>query len=204
MIEIIFYYKKYFVNFTKNSGFLYKILISSIPTVIVGYFLVKLNLIEQLRNFKVIGCTTIIFGLVLFFADQNKLNKKINDDFTIMSAIYVGLFQMLSLIPGVSRSGITISAARILGFKREESAKISFLLSIPILASVTLYNVLSLYESGDVKLSSENLIAIFFSFIFSYLTIKYFLKYVKEYKLNIFVIYRIVLGTIILSYAYFQ
>jgi|TARA_B110000914_G_scaffold197191_1_gene186856 undecaprenyl-diphosphatase len=204
LLAIIFYYKKYFVNFTKNSGFLYKILISSIPTVIVGYFLVKLNLIEQLRNFKVIGCTTIIFGLVLFFADQNKLNKKINDDFTIMSAIYVGLFQMLSLIPGVSRSGITISAARILGFKREESAKISFLLSIPILASVTLYNVLSLYESGDVKLSSENLIAIFFSFIFSYLTIKYFLKYVKEYKLNIFVIYRIVLGTIILSYAYFQ
>ena len=105
---------------------------------------------------------------------------------------------MLSLVPGVSRSGITISAARILNYNREDSAKISFLLSIPILVVITIFNIFSLYEMNNFSFSILNIISIFFSFVLSLTTIKYFLSYVKKFSLNVFVIYRIILGAIIL------
>ena len=109
------------------------------------------------------------------------------------------MLQILSLIPGVSRSGITITAARFLKFKRSDSAKISFLLSLPTLAAVSIYGLKNIFLSENLNYSTINLIAIFLSGIFSYLTIKYFLIYLKKFNLNLFVIYRIVLGIFILS-----
>ena len=199
---IIFYFRQEILNFFQNKELFLKIFISSIPIIVSGYFLIEFNLIEQLRNIEVIGWTTIIFGILLYISDKFENTKKINESFGFKSALYIGLLQVLALIPGVSRSGIAITAARTLKFERVESSKISFLLSIPTLAAVSIYGLQNVLVSKNVSFSLINLFAIFLSFITSYLTIKYFLKYVKKFNLNIFVGYRILLGALILFIAY--
>jgi len=201
-LAVIFYFKKDVFNFLKNKDLFLKILISSVPVMIFGFILVQLNLIELLRNIEVIGWSTIIFAILLYVSDKFEINKTIDNNLDYRSIIFIGILQVLSLIPGVSRSGITISAARILKFSRYESAKISFLLSIPTLAAVSFFGILNLTSQNDINFSILNLISIFLSFIFSYLTIKFFLKYIKSFSLNIFVIYRIILGVILLSISY--
>ena len=114
----------------------------------------------------------------------------------------IGLFQILSLIPGVSRSGITITAARMLKFNRFDSAKISFLLSIPTLASVSVFGLNNLIINNGINVSLVNLVSILLSFLFSFVTIKFFLKYIQTFSLNLFVIYRVLLGMILLILSY--
>ena len=169
---------------------------------LVGLILVKLNLIEALRNIKVIGWTTLIFGILLLVSDQKSRERKIENNFDIKSALLIGLFQVLSLIPGVSRSGISITGARFLKFKRIDAAKISFLLSIPTLAAVSIFGIKNLIESQTFEISFHNLLSIIGSFIFSLITIKYFLKFIEKFSLKIFVIYRILLGVLLLSISY--
>ena len=105
-------------------------------------------------------------------------------------------------MPGVSRSGITITGSRFFNFSRLDSAKISFLISIPTLAVISLYNLQILIMEKNFEVSKINFIGIILSFLFSYLTIKYFLNYIKKFSLTVFVFYRIFLGTIILIYVY--
>tara|TARA_A100001015_G_scaffold294941_1_gene373286 strand:+ start:182 stop:940 length:759 start_codon:yes stop_codon:yes gene_type:complete len=201
-LAVIIYFKKDIFNFVKNKELALKIIISSIPIMIVGYALIKLDLIDKLRNIKTIGWTTIIFGILLFYSDKFSKINKIEKNFNFKSVLFIGLIQVLSLIPGVSRSGITITAARFLKFKRFDSAKISFLISIPTLAAVSFFGLFNLISSNDLNFSIFNLISIVLSFLFSFITIKYFLKYIKKFSLNIFVFYRIILGVIILFFAY--
>ena len=169
---------------------------------LVGFFLVQNNLIINLRNIKVIGWMTLIFGIFLHISDKYKLEKNIRDNFSFRSAIIIGLFQILSIIPGVSRSGITISAARILKFKRYDAGKLSFLLSIPTLGAVTFFGLNKIIHSENLELASLNVAAIFLSFLFSLITIKFFLNFIKKFTLKIFVFYRLILGLIILIVSY--
>ena len=199
---VIVFFRNDIYNFLKNKDLFLKIFISSLPVMIVGYFLVKLNLIDQIRNIKVIGWTTLIFGVVLYISDKSNINNKLSNNFTYKSAIIIGLLQILSLIPGVSRSGISISGARFLRFNRYDSAKIAFLLSIPTLAAVSIYGLNNLIESESFELSFLLISSILLSFVFSLITIKYFLKFVQNFSLNIFVIYRIILGLCLLVIAY--
>ena len=201
-IAVMTYFYKDIINFLKNKELFFKILISSIPVMIFGIILVETNLINALRNIKTIGWMTLVFGIILFISDKFKLNKDLKKDFSFKTAITIGFFQVLSLIPGVSRSGITITAARLLNFKRFDSAKISFLLSIPTLGAVSIFGVRNIIFSGDLNFSMLNLFSIFFSFIFSLITIKYFLDYIKTFSLNLFVIYRVILGIVLLILAY--
>ena len=94
--------------------------------------------------------TTIIFGILLYISDKFKLEKNINKDFTFKSALFIGFFQIFSLVPGVSRSGIAITAARLLNFKRIDAGKISFLISIPILGAVSIFGLKNLISSEDL------------------------------------------------------
>jgi len=201
-LAVITYFYKDLINFLKNKKLFLKILIASVPVMFFGFLLVQTNLIEKLRNIEVIGWTTFIFAILLYVSDRFKLKKIISSDFNYKSAIFIGFFQILSLVPGVSRSGISITAARFLKFKRFDSAKISFLLSIPTLGAVSLFGLKNLLTNEDVNISILNLVSIFFSYIFSLITINYFLKYIKNFSLSIFVIYRIILGLILLFFAY--
>ena len=201
-LAVIVFFRKEIFNFVQNKNLFLKILISSFPVMIVGFFLVKFNLIEQIRNIKVIGWTTLIFGILLYLSDRTGIQKKINSNFTLKSAILIGLLQILSLIPGVSRSGIAITGGRLLKFSRYDSAKISFLLSIPTLAAVSIFGLNNLVRSENLNFSFFMIISIILSFLFSFITIKYFLKYIKTFSLNIFVIYRVLLGIGLLLVAY--
>ena len=152
-IAVVTYFRKDIVNFIKNKELFIKIFLSSIPVMLIGFLLIRFQLIDQLRNLQVIGWTTIIFGILLYISDKFSIEKKIDSNFTYKSAMFIGILQIFSLIPGVSRSGIAITAARVLKFNRLDSAKISFLLSIPTLAAVSFYGLRSLLFSDNVDFS---------------------------------------------------
>ena len=133
LLAILYYFRNDIFDFNKNKNLFYKIIIGTLPLIIIGYFLYVTNIIYYFRNIKVIAWATLFFGILLYIADKNKFLKKIDADFNMKSVLVIGFFQVLALIPGVSRAGITITAGRILGFDRTDSTKISFYLSIPAL-----------------------------------------------------------------------
>ena len=201
-IAVITYFREEILNFVKNKELFFKVFVSSIPVMLFGFLLIKFELIDQLRNLQVIGWTTILFGILLYMSDKFNIEKNLDKNFTLKSAMIIGILQVFSLVPGVSRSGVTITAARILKFNRVDSAKISFLLSIPTLAAVSFFGLKNLVTANNIDFSILNLISIFLSFVFSLITIKFFLNYIKNFSLNIFVVYRIILGTFLLTIAY--
>jgi len=202
LIAIIFYFRRDLFNFVQNKSFLIKIILGTIPIIPVGYILYKTELINFLRSLEVIGWMSLIFGILLYISDKFEITKKIDTEFTNSSAIIIGLFQVLALIPGVSRSGITITSGRLLGFSRFDSAKISFFLSIPTLGAASLLGIYNIYKEGSAELNFLAIIAVIFSFIFSYFTIMLFLNFIKKFSLNVFVIYRIILSLFILAVVY--
>ena len=173
-LAVIFYFYKDIINFYENKILFLKIFISSIPVMLVGFFLIKSGAVEKIRSIEIIAWTTLIFGFLLYISDKFELKKNIKNDFNLKSAIIIGLLQISSLIPGVSRSGIAITAARFLKFKRNDAAKISFLISIPILGAVSGYGFINILFTKNINFTIINLLAIILSFLFSFLTIKYF------------------------------
>ncbi len=203
-LAVMVFFRNDIINFMKNKELFLKIIVSSLPVMIIGFFLIKSNFIEKLRNIEVIGWTTLIFGIILYISDKYKIEKTIGKDFNFFSAIVIGLFQILSLIPGVSRSGITITAARFLNFKRYDASKISFLLSIPTLGAVSIFGVKNIVFSESVEFSILNILSIIISFLFSYVTIKFFLKYIQKFSMNLFVVYRLFLGLTLITLYYLK
>ena len=201
-IAVLSYFYKEIINFYENKILFFKIIISSLPVMLVGFLIIKFNYIDKIRNIETIAWTTIIFGILLFISDKFKLEKNIKENLSYKSVIFIGLLQILSLIPGVSRSGIAITAARFLNFKRVDAAKISFLLSIPILAAVSFYGFKNILLSGDPIFTKFNLISISLSFLISLLTIKFLLSFINKFNLNLFVYYRVFLGACLLLLAY--
>tara|TARA_A100001037_G_C15097849_1_gene612417 strand:+ start:142 stop:909 length:768 start_codon:yes stop_codon:yes gene_type:complete len=202
LIAVIFFFKKEIFHFTKNKNLFFKIIIASVPLGTVGFFLIKYEIVSNLRTFEVMGWTTIIFGLLLYISDKFKLNQNIENNFTFKNSIIIGFFQILAIIPGVSRSGIIITGSRFLKFNRIDSAKISFLMSIPALGFWSIYGFYDLIRQNNNFLNISAILTAFLSFIFSYLTIKYFLVYLKKFNLSLFVVYRLILGVMILLVAY--
>jgi len=201
LLAIIFYFRKDLFDLKNNQKLLTLIIIGSIPLIVFGYLLYSTDLIHLLRNIKVIAWTTLFFAIILFFADQRKVDQNISKNLNIKSILFIGLFQILALIPGVSRAGISITAARFLNFDRVDSSKISFLLSIPALAGASF---LGLKDAFNQSLEFNYLIlfAIILSFLFSYMTVKFFLNYLKKFSLNIFVIYRMIVSIILFLIIY--
>ncbi len=199
---VIIYFRKDLIDYSKNLKILSLFLIASIPVILSGYLLTKYNLVNNLRTLEIIGWATILFGILLYVSDKIKVKNEFEKNFDVSVAFKIGLLQCFSLIPGVSRSGIVITASRFLKFDRIDSAKISFLLSIPTLLAVSCYGFFKMIQEGKSIQNEINYLSIILSFIFSYLTIKYLLLYLKKFSLNFFVIYRIILGIILLSTIY--
>ena len=201
LLAILVYFWKDLINILDYKKLLHLIIFGSIPLIVIGFIVNYFDVIYLLRNLKLIAWTTLIFGIVLFFADKKIAKNNIENNLNFKNIIVIGLFQVLALIPGVSRSGIVITASRMFGFKRVDSAKISFFLSIPALFGA------SVLGAGDILNKNIDfnfiiLISIFFSFIFSFLTIKYLLKYLEKFSLNIFIYYRIILSIILFLIVY--
>ena len=201
-IAVMTYFYKEIINFYENKILFFKIFISSLPVMLIGFLMVEFNYIDKIRNIEIIAWTTIFFGVLLYISDKFKLEKNIKKNLSYKSAIIIGLLQILSLVPGVSRSGIAITAARFLKFKRVDAAKISFLLSIPILAAVSFFGLKNILLSGDTIFTKLNIISIVLSFIISLITIKFLLSFINKFSLNLFVYYRIFLGTCLLFLVY--
>jgi len=202
LLAIIFYFRKELLDLRNNQKLLSLLIIGSIPIVITGYIVSTTGLINLLENnLKIIAWTTLIFGIFLYIADKSKFDKKISSDLNFKTILYIGLFQILSLIPGVSRAGITITAARFFKFNRFDSSKISFLLAIP---AITGASVLQLKNALAESFETNYLIiiSIILSFFFSYYTVKYFLEYINKFSLNVFVIYRIIISIILFIIIY--
>jgi len=201
LLAIVFFFRKELFDIKNNQKLLLLIIIGSIPLIIVGYIFYKTGLIYFLRNIKIIAWATLIFGIILYFADKCRFDKKISSNLNFKIILYIGLFQTLALIPGVSRAGITMTASRFLRFNRFDSSKISFLLAIPALAGASVLGLKDIIgQNFDV--SYLVFIAITLSFLFSYFTVKYFLEYINKFSLNIFIIYRIIVAIILLLIIY--
>ena len=201
LIAIIFYFRKDLFDLNNNRKYLNLIVFGSIPLLIFGYILHTSELIYLLRNIKIIAFTSLFFGIILFFSDQAKTEKNITTNLDFKSIIFIGLFQILALIPGVSRAGITLTAARFLKFNRVDAGKISFLLSIPALAGASFLGLQDLINQ-PLEINYLIIFAIILSFLFSFITVKFFLNFINKFSLNIFIIYRILLSLILFGIIY--
>ena len=201
LFAIIYFFRKDLLDVKNNKRLLSLIVVGSIPLIIVGYILYSTGIIHELRNIRIIAWTTLIFGVILFIADKNRFDKKISSNLNLQSILFISLFQILSLVPGVSRAGVTITAARILKFNRVDSSKISFLLSIPALGGASFLGLKDVIDQS-VEFNYLVIIAIISSFIFSFMTVKFFLIYINKFSMNVFVIYRILIALILFSIIY--
>ncbi|WCO65951.1 undecaprenyl-diphosphate phosphatase [Iamia majanohamensis] len=149
------------------------------------------------RNLWLIGSTLILLGLVLLAAERVGRRTRTLDDVDTRSAVVVGFSQALALIPGVSRSGATISAGLFLGFTREAAARFSFLLSIP---AVVLSAVVTLPDigSGDGPGPAQTAVATLLAFVVGYASIAWLLRWLTSHSTVVFVVYRVALGSLVL------
>ena len=201
-LAVIIYFRKDVFEIFKDFRKLSYLFVAVTPILFLGLLITKMDFADNLRSLKLIGWTTIIFGVLLFMSDKSKIKKNYKNGFNFKDALIIGLIHSIALIPGVSRSGVAITACRFLSYSRVDSAKISFLISIPTLLAVSVYGIYTLNLNKNIDTQSISILSILGSFFFSYITIKYFLEFLKKFTLNFFVYYRIIIGVIILFYAY--
>jgi len=201
LLAIVFYFRRELFDLKNNRKLLILMVVGSLPLIIFGYFIYITETIYLLRNVKVIAWTTLFFGIILYLADQRKVDKNISSNLNIRSILVIGFFQILALIPGVSRAGITMTAARFLNFNRLDSGKISFLLSIPALTGASFLSLKNI-TTQSIEINYLIIIAMFLSFLFSYITIRFFLFYINKFSLSVFVIYRVIIGLTLIFIIY--
>jgi len=177
------------------------IVLATIPVVLAGYGLNRFGM-DGLRTLTVIGWTTLGFGLVLWITDRAGMTVRRVEHLGLSDAVIIGIAQVLALIPGTSRSGITMSAARMLGMERTDAARFSMLLSIPTIIGAGALKGLELYQSGDVRLTSDAMLAAGISFITALIAIVVLMAWLKRSSFTPFVIYRIILGVGLLGLSY--
>lgn len=181
---------------TEDAKLVWYVGFGTIPVGLVGMSLTD-EMQEALRNPLIIAAATILFALLLWWAEKRA--KEQRQKVSFMDAILVGLFQATALIPGTSRSGITITAGLILGLKREQAAMFSFLLSIPVIALAGGLKTLELYQSEIVVMWDFMLIGIVVSAVVAYLSIAWFLKLLNKIGMFPFVVYRLILGVVLIG-----
>ncbi|WJG08777.1 undecaprenyl-diphosphate phosphatase [Aliiglaciecola sp. LCG003] len=184
-----------------DSKLAWWVILATIPAVVVG-FLAKDFIEHYAREALVIAITTIIFGLVLWYADvTGKLHKNIYQ-LNWKSALIIGLAQALALIPGTSRSGITMTAALMLGLDRQSSARFSFLLSIPVILGAGLLATLDLVKQDAAVDWQALFYGTVLSFVSAYACIYLFLSWISKIGMLPFVIYRLILGAVLLGFVF--
>lgn len=187
---------------TYGARLAFLLMIATLPAIAFGLVLKLTGLSDQMRSVAVIGWTMLIFGIVLYFADQKGAVSKVTNDWNFSDAIKLGLFQAVALIPGTSRSGICITGARILGYGRQDAAKIAMLMSIPtIIASGALLGI-EVAASADAGMARDGAIAAGFSFVAALAALGLMMRLLRSVSFTPYVIYRVILGVVLLGIAY--
>lgn len=187
---------------TDNAKLAILLVIATVPVVIAGLILKLTGLADAMRSITVIGWAMLGFGVVLYWTDQRGNDTKQMRDWTLREAVTLGLWQALALIPGTSRSGATISGARLLGYGREQAARISMLMSIPtIIASGSLLT-LDVVGQADWALAKDAAIAAAMAFVAALFALTLMMRLLKSVSFTPYVVYRILLGIVLLVVAY--
>lgn len=178
------------------------LVIATLPVALVGAALKLTGLDEALRSVAVIGWAMLGFGLVLYWADKTGAQDRVTEQWRLKDALAMGLAQALALIPGTSRSGITITAARKLGYDRESSAKLAMLMSIPTIAASGLLLGVDVMQEAHWAVARDGLIAAIFAFVAALLALTLMMRLLRSVSFTPYVIYRVLLGILLLIYAY--
>jgi undecaprenyl-diphosphatase len=190
---VVFYWKQFFRSF----NFYYKLIAAFIPGAIIGFALNDF-IDSLLENVTVVAIMLIIGGIILVKVDDWLANKESEQDLSYVSAMKIGFFQCIAMIPGVSRSAATIIGGMLQGLSRQKAAEFSFFLAVPTMFAATAYKLLKSYkliQSADIQpLLIGNLVA----FIVAMAAIKYFVAFLTKYGFKLFGYYRIALGVLIL------
>ncbi|MBS83407.1 MAG: undecaprenyl-diphosphatase [Gammaproteobacteria bacterium] len=205
LIAILIYYRKEIAKMLSVSDegvqYIKLIIIGSIPLPIIGLLFIDLVKVHM-RSVESIALMTIIFAILLYIADLKK-KENINNlkSISIFTIIFIGFMQTLAIMPGVSRAGIVITAALLTNYNREDSIKIAFLLSIPAIFMATVYQSMQLYGVSDIQIINEHLLGMLLSFVFSYITIHLFISTINKITFIPYIIYRLILGTILIGFV---
>lgn len=178
------------------------LIVSTIPAVIVGLAIKVTGLDEAMRSVAVVGWTMLIFGLVLFWSDRTGGTERTTSSWTLKHAVLMGLAQCLALIPGTSRSGITITAARQLGYGRESAAKLSMLMSIPVIIASGALLSLDVVEQANWALARDASIAAAFALVAALGALVLMMRLLRSVSFTPYVIYRVIFGIGLLIWAY--
>lgn len=177
------------------------IAVGTVPVVLAGLALKTIGT-DALRSPAVIGWTSVIFGLLLYVTDRSARRQREIRDMSLGGALYIGFAQMFALIPGTSRSGITMAAARSLGYRRDETARFSMLLAIPTILAAGALLTVDLIELGETQIGIQALAGLVLAFLSALLAIALLMRWLQRASFTPFVIYRCVLGVALLVYAY--
>jgi undecaprenyl-diphosphatase len=178
------------------------ILLGTIPAVLFGLFLDKIGFMEMVRQMpEVVAWNAILFGLLLYLCDRYGLSNRRMSDMTWMPALIIGVAQAIAIIPGTSRSGITMTAARALGFERPEAARFAFLLGIPAIAGAGILKLGDAVASGE-SITFGMLLTAVLTFFVALGTITVLMKLVRHMSFLPFAVYRVILGVVLLALIY--
>ncbi len=181
----------------RNAQLFWYLVFATIPVSVVG-FLGHNFILEYFRNPLIIAFTTIVFGLLLWLADNKGNQNRSNETLCLKDIIWVGLAQVLALIPGISRSGVTMTAGLMLGLNRKAAARFSFLLSIPVIFLVGSYEIFSFLRKGDTANVTSFAIVFVVSWLTASMTISLFLRFIEKTGMLPYVVYRLLLGSVLL------
>lgn len=195
---ISYMWRDWYEILTARRNILILVIVATIPGAIFGFFLEDIAE-EYFRSPLVIGLAMSIFGLILFSVDRRSFHNKTLDKMSLKDAIIIGFSQVLAIIPGVSRSGATITGALLCNLRREDSARFSFLLSVPIIGGAGLVSLLKIIKGVSSSVTSSSIaLGLVSSFVFGYLAVHFMLNYLKRHNTNIFVYYRLILGVVLI------
>ncbi len=178
------------------------LVLASLPLIAAGGVLSLTGWEGALRDARIVAWATLVFGVVLLVADRLFLTVRRLEHMKVSGALLIGLSQVLALIPGTSRSGITMTAARMLGFERSDAARFSMLLSIPAIAGAGVLKGSELYQSGDAQLTFDAVIAAALAFGLAIVAIAVLMAWLRRATFTPFAIYRLILGAGLLIWLY--
>lgn len=195
----------FFDGITGKAGprfhLLVMVIVATLPIVVVG-FVAKDLVTNMLRSTAIIAWMTIIFGVVLWVADRFVPTRSTTSEISYAGAIFIGAMQCLAIVPGVSRSGITMTAGRFLGFDRPLSARFALLLSVPTIAAAGLLIGVDLFQAGDARLTADALIGGALAFVSALVAIALMMRWLRSASYMPFIIYRLALGLILIVLIY--